>query len=182
MNKKLNLDPEDVALFRQSIGKVVAVKQKTVVMDKPLSTRPHAIAAAGNTSSHYFEEFVPEEFRVTSSDYIQFKRSGLQDKVFHKLKRGQLPIKAYLDLHGMTTYNAKLALDQFLAQRRQIKNQSCIRVIHGKGYGSKDGRPKIKQYIQIWLQNDKNVLGYASCTPTDGGTGAIYLLLKGGQN
>jgi DNA-nicking Smr family endonuclease len=179
MTRKQTPDPDDINLFRQTVGDVVTVKSNTVVQKK--SVRPSRPAPAGHgdrNASIYFEEFVPDKFRVSANDHIQFKRPGLQDKVFHKLRRGQLPVTATLDLHGMTGYNAKLALDRFLHQRNKSAGQTCVRVIHGKGIGSRDGQPKIKQYMQIWLQDNMDVMAYSSCMPRDGGTGAVYLLLK----
>jgi DNA-nicking Smr family endonuclease len=185
MNDKQTLNPVDVELFRRSIGEVVAVKQNTVLLGKPSPTRNASQALSINDNDHssiHGEEFLAEEFRVSAAELIEYKRSGLQNKVFRKLKRGQLPIVAMLDLHGMSIYDAKNALDRFLARTREFKIQSCARVIHGKGYGSKDGLPKLKQYIQIWLQENKNVLAYSSCTLSDGGSGALYLLLKSCNN
>ena len=73
---------------------------------------------------------------------------------------------------------AKIALDQFMAQIQHTGRQICIRIIHGKGYGSKDGFPVIKRQTQQWLQCNISVLAYCSCRPSDGGTGAIYVLVK----
>jgi DNA-nicking Smr family endonuclease len=185
MNDKLTINPEDIALFRKTVGKVISIKQnkakltKAITSDKQLSRKRKDENLKPAT---YYEEFIPENFRVSATDQLQFKRSGIQDKLFQKLKRGQLSISSNLDLHGMTIFNAKITFNQFMLQTRTPNRQTCVRVIHGKGYGSKDGLPKIKQNIQLWLQEDKNVLAYSSCRPADGGTGAIYLLIKGGEN
>ncbi|MGY8815752.1 MAG: Smr/MutS family protein [Gammaproteobacteria bacterium] len=185
MNDKLTINPEDIALFRKTIGDVISIKQDKVKLTKAVTSPRHASSKRNDEhikSATYYEEFIPENFRVSASDHLQFKRPGIQDKLFQKLKRGQLSILDNLDLHGMTISNAKLTFNQFMLQTRKFDRQTCIRIIHGKGYRSKDGQPKIKQNIQLWLQEHKNVLAYASCTPADGGTGAIYLLIKGGKN
>ena len=181
MKNKNNLKQEDIQLFRKSIGEVVKTRQNTVLLKKKLwkqSFSPKKYSEVDNNFFNPAEEFIPEKFRVSPTDEIRFSRLGIQSKIFRKLKRGQLPILANLDLHGMTLYNAKLALKQFISKMHCYKAQSCVRLIHGKGYGSKDGIPKLKQHLQGWLQEEKNVLAYSSCTYHDGGTGAIYVLLK----
>ena len=177
-------DDEDIALFRHSVGDVIPISQNTVVLDKPKSRRKPARPQENSRlhiSSQEQGSFVPESFRVNAGDRIEYRRSGLQDRVFRKLKRGQLPISAELDLHGMIADKAKKALDKFMLHARNFKGQTCVRIIHGKGYGSKDGRPVIKQYIQMWLQGHSKVLAYCTCQAADGGTGAVYVLLKAGD-
>ncbi len=184
MKKNETLDPEEVRLFRQAVGDVISIKQNIAVLDKP-TRRTRAISKSykvENTPTSYYEESIPEEFLVSATDHIQYKQPGIQDKLFLKLKRGQLPVSGVLDLHGMSLHNAKEDLNRFISQISMASTQSCVRIIHGKGHGSKDGQPKIKQYIQMWLQEDKNSLAYVSCRPADGGTGAIYLLVKSGRN
>ncbi|MGK0298138.1 MAG: DNA-nicking Smr family endonuclease [Gammaproteobacteria bacterium] len=185
MNDKLIIDPEDIALFRKTVGDVISIKQNKAKLIKavtPLRQASRKYKDENIKSATYYEEFIPENFRISATEQLQFKRPGIQDKLFQKLKRGQLSILDNLDLHGMTIFNAKLTFNQFMLQTRKFNTQTCVRVIHGKGYRSKDGQPKIKQNIQLWLQEDKNVLAYSSCRPADGGTGAIYLLIKGGKN
>ena len=166
------------------MGEVVPIIQNTVDLDKQTFkkfTSPVFNHSDYNDTAIHNDEFIPESFRVSAVDQIQFKRTGLQDKIYRKLTRGQIPIVACLDLHGMTAYKAKIALQKFLTRMHLVIGQSCVRIIHGKGYGSKHGQPVIKQNVQIWLQENRYVLAYCSCRPSDGGTGAIYLLLKGGH-
>lgn len=177
-------DDEDIALFRHSVGDVIPINQNTAVLDKPKSRRKPARPQENfrqNRRSQEQGRFVPESFRVSAGDRLEYRRSGLQDRVFRKLKRGQLQISAELDLHGMTADKAKQALDRFMLHARNFRGQTCVRIIHGKGYGSRDGRPVIKQYIQMWLQEHSKVLAYSTCQAADGGTGAVYVLLKAGD-
>ena len=184
MTNEQGPDDEDIALFRHSVGDVIPISQNTVVQDKPKSRRKAARPQENsrqNISSPGQGPFVPESFRVNTGDRIEYRKSGLQDRVFRKLKRGQLEISAELDLHGMTADKARQALDRFMLHARNFRGQTCVRIIHGKGYGSRDGRPVIKQYIQMWLQEHNKVLAYCSCQAADGGTGAVYVLLKAGD-
>src|SRR5690606_22113463 len=57
---------------------------------------------------------------------------GLDRRTAERLRRGELPIAARLDLHGMTQEEAHRALVRFLA-RAQAAGQRCVLVITGKG-------------------------------------------------
>ena len=112
-----------------------------------------------------------------TGDELLYKKPGIQDKVFRKLRRGQFAIAAELDLHGFTVQHAKDCLSGFLKES-VARNRRCVRIIHGKGLRSRQGRPTIKSRIGKWLQQRQEVLAYCSARQVDGGTGAIYVLLK----
>ncbi len=179
------LKPEDIDLFRQAVGAVKPVIHNTIELSRPTTRKRRVHTSAENLPPYtpagaMLEQptYVPASIDISEENFIQFKRAGIQDRVFRKLLRGHLPVMAELDLHGMTVYNAKLALDQFMEHIRHHEKQICIRVIHGKGYGSQGGLSVIKRQTQLWLQCNINVLAYCSCVPADGGTGAIYVLVK----
>ena len=94
-----------------------------------------------------------------------------------KLSRGLFRIERQIDLHGMTAVIAEKSLNSFLESCRQ-SNYRCIRIIHGKGSGSADNRPVIKNRINEWLRKNENILAFCSAKANDGGTGAVYALLR----
>ena len=81
-----------------------------------------------------------------------------------------------LHYHGMTIEEARQVLGEFLRNARHNRHL-CVRIIHGKGRGSKHG-PVLKQQVFRWLQRWDEVLALCSARPVDGGTGAIYVLLR----
>lgn len=178
------LKPEEIDLFRQRVGDVRPLAQNTAEMPRaiPRKSRRSSLSETPDITHHPSRAgLIPhesDEINVSSDDFIQFRRPGIQDRVFRKLQRGQIEIAAELDLHGMTANRAKIALDQFMEQIQYTGRQICVRIIHGKGHGSKDGFPVIKRLTQQWLQCNISVLAYCSCRPSDGGTGAIYVLVK----
>ncbi|MDZ7805124.1 Smr/MutS family protein [Thiohalophilus sp.] len=119
----------------------------------------------------------PEE--LETGEELLFIRDGLQHKLVKKLRRGELAIEAELDLHGLFREEAREAVVGFLTECRQNRVR-CVRIIHGKGHGSQQKRPVLKQCVNHWLQQRDEVLAFCSARPVDGGTGAIYLLLKRG--
>lgn len=113
-------------------------------------------------------------------DELFFARDGLQHSLLRKLRRGQHAISAELDLHGMTAAEARQALSYFLADC-QAGARRCVRIIHGKGLSSPGGRPVLKTHLNSWLRRCDEVLAFCSAQRRDGGTGAVYVLLKSRQ-
>jgi len=114
---------------------------------------------------------------IETGEELLFARPGVQPNVMRKLRRGQFSIEAELDLHRMTSEEARQAVAQFLPQMGQT-GKRCVRVIHGKGYGSLNKTPVLKNKLNHWLRQRDEVLAFCSARPVDGGTGALYVLLK----
>jgi len=110
-------------------------------------------------------------------DVLSFARAGIQQKVQKKLRRGELPIEEVLDLHGYTITEAKTAIQDFLYECSR-QNIRYILIIHGKGYRSEQKIPVLKTHVAYWLPQNKDVLAFSSALAKDGGTGAIYVILK----
>lgn len=94
-----------------------------------------------------------------------------------KLRRGNWVIQSQLDLHGLRTDEAREALGEFL--RAAIRRgQRCVRVIHGKGLGSVNKEPVLKNKVRNWLVQKDEVLAFCQATAADGGAGAVIVLLR----
>ncbi len=171
-------DEDDVELFRSSIGEVKPVHHDRVLPEKPaVSPRPvfREMDEADVLRDLLSEAFDPAE--LETGEELIYVRPGLQHRTLRKLRRGVFVVGAELDLHGMTVAVARNAVAEFLhhCQRRRIQ---CARVIHGKGRGSRHRAPVLKQKVGGWLRQREEVLAYCSARACDGGTGAIYVLLK----
>jgi len=105
------------------------------------------------------------ETEITTGDYLLFARPGVQKRVVRELQRGRIPVDLELDLHGLTVAHARNLLEQFFADcgHRRVR---CVRIIHGKGYGSQNQQPVLKRKVNYWLRL------------RDGGSGAVYVLLR----
>lgn len=114
---------------------------------------------------------------LDSGEELSYRSEGIQDAAFRKLKRGVYRVGLELDLHGMRSDEAKQAVAHFLAhcQERDIR---CVRIIHGKGLRSKGDGPVLKQRLDGWLRRRKDILAFCSARREDGGTGAVYVLLR----
>jgi DNA-nicking Smr family endonuclease len=51
-------------------------------------------------------------------------------------------------------------------------------VIHGKGYGSVGGEPVLRSMVHSWLVQKDEVVAFCVANKSDGGHGALIVLLK----
>lgn len=171
---------EDIDLFRRSVGATRQVNNdKTTRFQKRPSPRPRVRPdfeeAPGEPG--FSDGF--DSGTVASDETLFFSRPGLQQRQLQRLRRGQLPIGDELDMHGMTTAVARNAISDFITHCRD-RHIRCIRIIHGKGYGSRGDAPVLKNRLNSWLRQHHDVLAFSSTPRQDGGTGAVYVLLRSG--
>lgn len=170
------LKPEDADLFREAIGDV-----KRIVDDRANSGKPAPRPVPKQLEKderQVLDDLLSGDYENLSlADGISFLRPGMQHNVMRKLRRGQYVINAELDLHGMTSAEARRALTIFLTEARQT-GQQCLRIIHGKGLRSANSGPVLKPMVAKWLSQRDEVLAYCTARVTDGGSGAVYVLLK----
>lgn len=105
---------------------------------------------------------------------------GLDKGLSRKLRQGRLDVEARLDLHGHRQDDAHKELEEFL-ERAYNAGKRCVLVITGKGTLSQGGGI-LRKMVPHWLNelpNRGRILSFAHAKPRDGGTGALYILLKG---
>jgi DNA-nicking Smr family endonuclease len=117
------------------------------------------------------------EAEVETQEFLFFARPGVQHRVLHDLQRGSIQASIELDLHGLTVDIAHRVLTEFLDHCVHTRVR-CARIIHGKGFGSAERQPVLKCKVNYWLQLREEVLAFCSATRRDGGTGAVYALLR----
>jgi DNA-nicking Smr family endonuclease len=108
---------------------------------------------------------------------LSFHRAGVRTQVVRRLRRGLIPIEDELDLHGLSQAAARDHLAEFLANSRYA-GKRCVRIIHGKGYRSGARGPVLKMAVDLWLRRHLDVMAFTSARAIDGGTGAVYVLLR----
>jgi DNA-nicking Smr family endonuclease len=112
-----------------------------------------------------------------AAEGLSFQRSGVRSQVVRRLRRGQIHIEDELDLHGMRQTAAREQLADFLTHSREA-GRRCVRIIHGKGTRSGARGPVLKTAVDLWLRRHHDVLAFTSARAIDGGTGALYVLLR----
>jgi len=117
------------------------------------------------------------EAEVETQEFLLFARPGVQNRVLSDLQRGYIDVAIELDLHGLRVDAAYRVLTEFLDHCNQTRVR-CARIIHGKGFGSAERQPVLKCKVNYWLRLREEVLAFCSATRRDGGTGAVYVLLR----
>ncbi len=114
---------------------------------------------------------------VNADEGLYYSQPGIQKNVMKRLKRGQLTNQDRIDLHGINIRDAAYQMDHFIdsALRRGL---TSLMVIHGKNHGQIGRRPVIKNWVNQYLRHRPEVLAFSSALPKEGGTGALYVLLK----
>lgn len=119
----------------------------------------------------------PEVMDAEIGDTVSYKRSGVQDNVLRKLRRGQYRIESEIDLHGLNLETARSELKAFLLEAR-MRQLRALRIVHGKGLRSGHRGPVVKMMTLSLLRRFDAVLAFCSARHVDGGTGAVYVLLS----
>jgi DNA-nicking Smr family endonuclease len=110
---------------------------------------------------------------------LEFKRPGVQNGVFRKLKQGRYSWDARLDLHRLTVATARREVFDFVNEAVELGLRSLI-IIHGRGDASQQGRNTavLKGYVNHWLPEIDDVQAFCSARPEHGSTGAVYVLVR----
>ncbi len=114
---------------------------------------------------------------LQSEDGRCYWRDGMSPDLCSKLRRGDWPVKNHIDLHGLRLDPAREAVMRFLKESQKL-NARCVRIVHGKGYGSEGHQPVLKNRVRRWLTQCDCVLAFAEAPDNDGGSGAVLVLLR----
>ncbi len=121
------------------------------------------------------------KFDLTFSDeYVEGGVSGINPVILNKLRCGEYSYQDFVDLHGLNKTEARDKVARFL-QESSKKGYRCVLIVHGRGLHSDNKEPVIKNYIRSWLckgRIGRMVLAFSSARACDGGTGALYVLLR----
>lgn len=104
---------------------------------------------------------------------------GIDRAFLRRLRSGEFPVEARLDLHGLQESAAQRAVHEAIA-RLCGEGGRCLLVIHGRGRGSEAG-PVLKEALPRWLTESpsaERVMAFSSARGRDGGVGATYVLLR----
>lgn len=174
---------EDEALFREAMSDVERLRSPRVERDPErkdptLAQRQRRQNAAEHRKPPEDPNYLHqgEVALVGPRDELSWKKDGVQDGVFRKLRQGSYPIDAELDLHRLTVREARDAVFRFLNTSR-TRGLRTLSIAHGRGELS-DPPARIKSYVNHWLKQAPDVIAFHSATTNRGGTGAVWLLLK----
>lgn len=135
------------------------------------------------TQANPLQEFMDGklEFALAFTDeYVEGHVVGLDLMVVGKLQAGQFSPESHLDLHGM---NAQQAFDALIGFFRAayFKGQRTVLVVPGRGLNSPHGISILREKVQEWFTQEplkRVILAFCTAKPSDGGAGALYVLLR----
>ncbi len=174
--------PEDIS-FTSLMGDVSPLKhdKATLRTNGPIRkdrSRAYHRAMAEAESEQVIDGLSSEAVEIVESDEeLLFAAPGVQIRVMKRLRKGHVPWEAGIDLHGMTVDTARDELSAFIRDAHRQGMRSVI-VVHGKAFSQSGQQPVLKSYVNDWLRQLDHVLAFCSAQPRDGGSGALYVLLR----
>ena len=177
--KQKRLDAEK-NLFERAAGAVQRLPSHGRVHHVP--EQPAPIPAQRQLdNARVLKESISDHFDASTllevDEAMSFRRPGIGIDVARKLRRGHWSIQRELDLHGFRTEDAREALAAFLREALR-QGMRCVRVVHGKGLGSPGKTPVLKNKVHAWLVQKNEVLAFVQARASDGGAGALIVLLN----
>ncbi len=173
--------PQDGELLRSALADVTPLPpDNRARLERP---RPRPIAAQRlRDEREVLRDTLSDapawEQDLESGEELLFLRNGLSALHLKKLRRGHWVIQDHLDLHGLTTPEARQLTAEFLAHCIH-EGLRCVRIVHGKGLRSPNREPVLKKKVAGWLAQRDEVLAYCQAPQTEGGGGAVLVLLRG---
>ncbi len=171
-------DEDDRAAFRAVVADVTPLNLDRAFHEPepplPIPRLTHCDAAAALTESLHGSDVL--DLQLEGGDEAAWLRPGLPRSVLRDLRRGRWVVQAKLDLHGMNRDEARLAVGSFLHDCK-ARDLRCLRVVHGKGLRSPGREPVLKQLVQSWLAQHREVLAFCQARAAEGGAGAVIVLL-----
>ena len=171
-------------LFMRAVGKVAPIANQERVWSPPQrpSTRPLQQDLDNEAVMH---ESMSDDFDISTlldaDDQLSFRRPGIGTDITRKLRKGEWSIQGQIDLHGLRSDEARNAMGQFIRDAKRM-GWRCVRVVHGKGLGSPGKEPVLKSKVQRWLVQKNEVLAFVQAKPSDGGGGALLVLMGPSQS
>lgn len=145
----------------------------------PLPARPRTYEE--ETAAVLAESMLSDGFDVDGlldeDPSLSWSAPGVGPDVVKRLRKRHWPIDDELDLHGLTRDMARRHFDNFL-RRAGKRGERCVRIIHGIGYGSAGGEPVLRGMVHSWLVQTAGVVAFCVAGRTDGGNGALIVLLR----
>lgn len=170
----------EARVFRDALADVAPLAPTGRVLKKPppiaplpQQSRRDEVAALAESLS----DQIDIERLLEVDEKLSFRRPGIGTDSLKKLRRGDWSVQAALDLHGLRSDEARDAVARFLADcvRDGLR---CVRIIHGKGLGSIDRQPVLKDKVLRWLAQRDAVLAFCEAPPFAGGSGALLVLMR----
>ncbi|MFG6466336.1 Smr/MutS family protein [Roseateles sp. BYS87W] len=175
------LAEQERRVFELTVGPVTPLRQADRVLHEVPRPEPEPRQREADERAVLLQALSDDidiDTLLDTDETLSFRREGISLEVVRKLRRGHWALQAQLDLHGLRRDAAREAMSQFIhdSARRGLR---CVRVVHGKGHGSPGREPVLKGRVRRWLVQKNEVLAFVQARASDGGAGALIVLLTG---
>ncbi len=174
-------DPDQV--FADAMEGVARVHWRSDPAPSPLTPPEAPIGDSEGEDERMFQEAVGADLVppiLEHPEYIEGWIGVAGQRFLPNLRTGVYSIQGSIDLHGLSRVEAREAVEAFVI-RMSRQRSCCVKIVHGRGINSPSDRAVLKEHLQRWLATrrmSRHVVAYASAPYTDGGVGAIYVLLR----
>jgi len=168
-------------LFSNAVGRVTALPPHARADLQPTRPAPEPLQRQRDEQAALREAMSDEvdvESLLLTDDGLSFRRPGVSQDVVNRLRLGHWALQAQIDLHGLRRDEAREQLAAFVRECTR-RGQRCLRVVHGKGHGSPGREPVLKAKVQRWLAQCGEVVAFTQARGSEGGAGALIVLLAG---
>lgn len=173
-------------VFRNNVGAITPIRTPdtyqhpraavVITSGKSKAREITSMAEAMQDIEQWSDEFDASQIEEDYSASYAIK--GSSPDILEKLRKGQWPVQAFLDLHGMQRDAARSALADFL-KRSKLARLRCVGIIHGQGFSSR--QPAVlPEKVRSWLSQSELVQAFCPAAGKDGGDGAVQVLLISG--
>ncbi|MDF1764270.1 MAG: DNA endonuclease SmrA, partial [Oleibacter sp.] len=159
---------------RLELPEKVTIKKDTVIGDPKIRQAAAMAKFVKHDVNHLRSSDVP---RVGPHDVLGYKRPGIQDGVFRKLRLGKYESEARLDLHRRSVEEARREVYRFVSDCLNADIRSIL-IMPGKGDRNQEDPGVLKSYLVFWLEQLQDVQAFHTAQPHHGGAGAFYVLLR----
>ncbi|MYM88593.1 DNA mismatch repair protein MutS [Rugamonas sp. FT82W] len=173
-------------IFQASVGGV----KRMPVSDRYVPSLPKSAATAAaparkltqaEDDAAVLRESLSDLFEVDhyleDDPALNYAAPGVGPDVVKKMRKGHWPVQDELDLHGLRRDDARDAIGDFL-RKSAMRNYRCVCVIHGRGFGSKGQEPVLRSMVHSWLVQKEEVVAFCQARSSEGGEGALIVLLR----
>jgi DNA-nicking Smr family endonuclease len=174
------LPEEEADLFRQAVRDAVPLRAAARHLGRAAAPPPVPVRSLLDEHAALDESRrapIDIESALETGEELAYVRDGISRQVLRRLRRGHWVVQDQLDLHGMNRVEARAALGAFLSAAIRRAHR-CVRVVHGKGLGSRNREPVLKGKVRAWLAQREEVIAFCQAPAAQGGSGAVLVLLR----
>jgi DNA-nicking Smr family endonuclease len=156
--------------FASAMGDATPLEDRKKIRTPPAAPKSTPPAAAAEAQRFALE---------MDGNRIEGRAADVARKTLSRLRRGEFPPDAELDLHGLDARQARRTLVERL-EAASARGNRCVLVVHGRGRHS-EAAPVLRSELPGWLQERPLaalVMAFCTAPANRGGSGALLVLLR----